>query len=532
VIKYSAIQTQRRNAKMPALTQEDLQIRSAVPVSDIHKFYIKIDKNTHAVFHMEGTISEEEGKDVILQPLSGTTVMISASSQTLFVGILRDIQITHEGACYHVSLTGISSTDKLDHEKKNRSFQDTFMTYREVMQQVIADTPGTKLWFQGIDRTIQKPLYQIDETDWSFLKRLASRLHTVLVPSVNSAAACVHIGKPKGNINKADSQTVCEKIWSDRKSQGISRRIRTSQNWEIGDKIEWEGYRYTISLKECRLEKGLLQFYYTFADDTAFEAEENENLYLTGLMLPATVLDVKEEQVKVKFDMDFIQPLESAYWYPWQPEVGNLAYCMPEKGERVYIHIGNAAGGEDRAVCGVRRNGTGNSELKNSHRYFTTKDKKRLYLEPDAIGFRDMKQKKLLQLKLSDTAGANVTSHRSLALVAKGTIGLKGGSILFQAPKEISLVKRAVSPTVINMCNGFDTVGAADTVMMKGESGDDFPVFFRSGEQDGQEPAITDRKTAQKSIIGSTPTMELTDNLEKQLEGCQVKCLGTGKGDA
>lgn len=110
-------------------------------------------------------------------------------------------------------------------------------------------------------------------------------------------------------------------------------------------------------------------------------------------MLPAAVLDVKEEQVKVKFDMDLTQSEESAYWYPWQPDMGNLAYCMPEKGERVYIHIGNAAGGRDRAVCGVRRNGKGNPELKNTHWYFTTKDKKRLYLEPDAMGFRDMKQK-------------------------------------------------------------------------------------------------------------------------------------------
>lgn len=48
--------------------------------------------------------------------------------------------------------------------------------------QVLADTPGAKLWFHGVDRTIRSPLYQIEETDWGFLKRLASRLHTVLVP--------------------------------------------------------------------------------------------------------------------------------------------------------------------------------------------------------------------------------------------------------------------------------------------------------------------------------------------------------------
>jgi len=37
----------------------------------------------------------------------------------------------------------------------------------------------------------------------------------------------------------------------------------------------------------------------------------------------------------------------------WQATGSCLrAYCMPEKGERVYIHISGAAGGEDHAACG------------------------------------------------------------------------------------------------------------------------------------------------------------------------------------
>ena len=94
----------------------------------------------------------------------------------------------------------------------------------------------------------------------------------------------------------------------------------------------------------------MLQFYYTLSGTSAFREEPYDNTYFTGLLLPAVVLDVKEELVKVKFDMDILQPPESAYWYPWQPDMGNLAYCMPEKGECVYVQIGNAAGGEDKAV--------------------------------------------------------------------------------------------------------------------------------------------------------------------------------------
>lgn len=121
-----------------------------------------------------------------------------------------------------------------------------------------------------------------------------------------------------------------------------------------------------------------------------------------------------------------------------------------------------------------------------------------------------------------------MVSHRTVTITAKETIGLKGGNILFKAPKELSLVKKAASPTVINMCNGFDTIGAADKVLMNGGGGDNFPLFHQPKEQSGEKCSFTDHKAVQKSIIGSTPVKELTSNIEKQLEGCQVKRLKAG----
>lgn len=179
-------------------------------------------------------------------------------------------------------------------------------------------------------------------------------------------------------------------------------------------------------------------------------------------------------------------------------------------------------------MCGVRRNGAGNPGLQPSHRYFTTKDRKRLYMDPDAVGFRDLRQEKPLELRLSDASGADVASHRSITVSARGTIGLKGGSILFQAPKEISLVKRAASPTVINMCNGFDTIGGSDRVLTEGGGGDDFPVFHQRDGRAEAERIFADRSAVGKSVIGSTPVGALADSLARQLEGCQVKRIGRG----
>ena len=74
---------------MSTLTQKDPKIQSSLPITNIQKLHMEIYKNTHAVFHMEGALSEEEGKDIVLQPLSGTTVRIYQMMGSICYGMIR-----------------------------------------------------------------------------------------------------------------------------------------------------------------------------------------------------------------------------------------------------------------------------------------------------------------------------------------------------------------------------------------------------------------------------------------------------------
>ena len=56
--------------------------------------------------------------------------------------------------------------------------------------------------------------------------------------------------------------------------------------------------------------------------------------------------------------------------------MGNLVYCMPEKGEQVYIQLGDYSGEQTLAVCGIHGNGEGHPEMQTTDRYFTASDKK------------------------------------------------------------------------------------------------------------------------------------------------------------
>ena len=191
----------------------------------------------------------------------------------------------------------------------------------EVMQAVLADTPGAKLQFHVEDREIGTPLYQLEETDWAFLKRLAGRLHTGVIVCASSTVPDIHIGVPKGGKHKTDDKMMRESIRYDREHRTFCLRMRTGENWQIGDGVDCEEGLLTVTEKECRLEQGLLYFYNTLAKRAFVEADTCDNTYATGVLLGATVLDVQGEEVKVKFDVDKEQPVESAYWYPWEPDM-------------------------------------------------------------------------------------------------------------------------------------------------------------------------------------------------------------------
>lgn len=513
---------------MSSLTQGDIQVESVVPIAAIQDFYMEVQRNAHIYVRIEGNVSDEAGEECLLQPLAGTKLTIRVDDRILFEGMLKEAQLKQEGMGYYVSLLGVSFTELLDYQRKRRTFQNISMTYREVMKQVLSDIEEVRLQFHVEDQEIGMPVYQIEETDWAFLMRMAGRFNTGIITSAYSIRSDVHIGMPKGQKHRADDKAVRERIWYDRESRSICMYVKTSDSWEIGDRIEWENRELTVTGKKCRLEYGLLQFYYTLTEKAVIRADTSENPYAAGLLLSAEVLDIKEEQIRVKFDIDREQNRESAYWYPWEPDMGNLVYCMPEKGERVYVRIGDVDENKGRVVCGVRRNGTNNPEMNSSHRYFTTKGGKRMYLTPDAIGFRDMKTEKTLQAELKDEMGAGLISHCNLTIIAEDTVRLKGNNVLFQAPEEISLVKKALAPTVLNMCNGFDLIGAADRVVMEGSKEEEFPVFYRE-DQGKANYVFKEPEKMAACMIGSTPSVELNDSLEYKLEGCQVKQLGRSR---
>lgn len=510
---------------MSAVTVGEIKIESAVGIDAINEMRMEIKKNSHASIHIEGIIPEEEGDSILFRPLLQEKLRVWIGEEVLFNGRIAGIHIQREGNVYEVSLDGISTTQILDGEKRNRTFQNTGSIYHEVMEEVLGNTSGTGLIFMPEDMPIGMPLYQIEETDWEFVCRLASHLSAGIFASVLSEGIKIYAGLPSGKVWNGDkADIVRQRAYMDKENRCLCLDIVSYENWKIGDWLEWQEKRYAIIEKNCCLKGGLLCFGYKISQRRAAAVRKYGNPYHGGLLLPAKVLDVKEEAIRVCFEMDKAQKPEEAYWYPWRPETGNLMYCMPEKGERVYIKLGNCEGQNAAAVYGVHGNGKGNPEMKPESRYFTTADGKRMSLLTDSLAFQDLRQTEQLEVRLDDNAGISLTSNKGMLVSAKETIGLKGENIFIQAPQELSIVRRNVfSPTVINMCNGFDSVGVTNEVASNGGGEDSFPVFHEDIGRQGEEFSL---EGVEKNIIASTPGRGLMGGLENQIEGIKVNYIG------
>lgn len=515
---------------MPAITSGEIRIETLVPIEDLQELSMEIKQGSHAVVSLTGFLAEEDGETALFHLWENAELKVWTGNRLLFRGLVREIQVTHEGRGYQISIQGISSTIQIDYKKKNRTFQNCSSTYQEIIRKVLGDTDGANLNFYADDRKTGTPFYQIEETDWEFIRRLASQLKVPIIPSVLSDKPEIYVGLPTGRIHQQDAlEAYGENVWFDKEKMGFCRIIRTYEDLEIGDQVKWEGVHCTITDKSCRLDKGLLVFQYRMMEKALFSVKAYENQKTIGRLLPARVLDAKNEQVKVKFDIDMKQSVEEAYWYPWEPDAGNIMYCMPEKGERIYIYLGDCFNRQAKAVCGVHTNGRGNPEMRTTDRYFTTMNNKRMYLLPDKMGFQDLKQGNPLEMSLTDENGTDFVSNRQIIISARETIGIKGNNLFFQAPKEISLVKRDnVFPTVINMCNGFDSIGSTNEVTMAGAGNEGFPVFREYQQEKGQEYSIDG---IEKEVIASTPGQTLTSGLEKQIRGIRVDQIGTEGAD-
>ena len=434
-----------------------LRLTGALCINRLTALELHVGVNEHGRAIVEGEAGENA-----LEQLQGAVagreqvIMVrdeSGAEQPLFAGVINSADLITYGGynLFHIELQ--SGTIQMDRVKRSRSFQDVDQTYSQVAQRVASGyEDGAVIPTVGLDKPLGVPVIQYRETDWEFLKRMASWCGGVVVPETHYAYPRIWFGFP----DRAFTCTFPEDCYT----SGISQRyyelggpasgfqrsdffyydVPSSQMCDLGWYTVFRGQEFLISEKWAKLERGELLFTYRLGKPGLGYGRKQYNDKISGMTALGEVLSTERETVRLKLDIDEGWNPGGPYPYTWRPETGNMMYCMPQVGTRVSLYFPNYDEQAAIAVNCVRTNGSSCARMSDpSRRSFVTEHGKEMNLYPQEMSFLGGSNG---SIRLADEEGIFVKTDKKITVVAQEGICLKAKAAGLSAPMgELALAR-------------------------------------------------------------------------------------------
>ncbi|AZK48563.1 CdiA family toxin C-terminal domain-containing protein [Paenibacillus lentus] len=360
-----------------------------------------------------------------------------------FSGGISNLGITMEDGIPIVRIEAISRSYEMDIKPKSRSYQNKYLTYTKLIKgltegykrgdaQNEATEPGA---------TIGELIVQYQETDWQFMKRLASRLGTVILPDITMDAPRVYFGVPDFSWGKEFKATHYSMI-QNRESylsyreqavenggeisseiDWISYRARSSQYFRVGENVGFKRQIWVIAESIITYDKGALQYEYVLVKRQALRRKSRLNKAIQGVALEGRVLKRANNMVKVQLDIDEEYDDSGNWWFPYSPEGNNIFHCMPDEGGRIKIYFPNGIEKQAIAINSVRERSeemkTRTVFQKPTTKVFHMPGDAKMELGEDGVLF----EKNTVSIKL-DGDNIDVSAEENILVVAVNTIEL------------------------------------------------------------------------------------------------------------
>ena len=180
----------------------------------------------------------------------------------LFCGYQEKVEIKEEGRYRIADVQAVSGTILLDQKKCNRVFQKKAQTYMGIANTVTADTEHSACILPGSDMQTGGTLIQYQETDWNFLKRMASQLGLPLVPDISYYYPRFYLGLPEGEKKELGEILSCDMCFDGRyyavsgrctvdRKDFICYDVVTGTRLSLGDRVTYEGRGKQLRLCPC-----------------------------------------------------------------------------------------------------------------------------------------------------------------------------------------------------------------------------------------------------------------------------------------
>ena len=422
---------------------ESIQLKGPYEMITLHELELKAAANEHATLRFTGIVSDEK-RDICVQKATPDDVVEVLQvvdgnvEKKLFRGRVQSVAVKAINGMYYLEVHASTHTKDMDIKLKSRSFQNNSMTYGELIKEVLTDYDGDCI----VDRNVEsQPLeyfiLQYKETDWCFLKRIASRFGLTLIPEISADKPKFWFGVPEKTeavelddfhyVIKRDliNHAISAQNYDDTlmETDFTCYELESNQFLPIGARAKCKGIEFVIAQSTTAMKSGALKYLYTLRIETGVRQNEILNNKLIGAMLEGTVKEVESDQVKIDLEIDKGEIPKNYTLFPYSTfytAEGNSGwYCMPEVGDTVRLLFPTAYEDEAIVAGSVRKNGAESKKTADPNiRYIGTNKGKELKLAPKELLISAKKKGKML-IKLDDDKGIDIQSDGVISVSSK-----------------------------------------------------------------------------------------------------------------
>lgn len=458
---------------------KEYNIRTS-PVAFLDILELRVDEeiNQHGTLIISGYISDEDEEKylgILTDDVWEKVQLLSKDGniETMFIGIVTDFAITYINDQKRLTLEVMTGSCLLDGAKHLRSFQNPSMTYEDIFKQITAEYAKADVDFvKSYAEAAGELILQYYETDWAFLKRLASRKHQFLIPDSKvqgirfsyALPELKNFSLPEGGkyTVRKDLSKHREKVYAGMtaaEADSLEYMVECRETHRIGDYTVFHGEKFVVYKIQSRYAGGELLHDCYMKKAKGLEMPEIFHKEMAGCALSARVTKVKEDKVQVAILYDENDRQNINVWYPYAtvystPD-GTGWYCMPEPGDVVRLTVPQKQEKDAFVVSSVHME-TDSPDRKNpEHKVFKSKYQKEVRFTPDSILITNNQGTKIA---LTDAEGIQIVSAHSVMLEAAEdlTITSDEGSLLVAGNSFVNFKQKGTS---IQLDNGISFVG-------------------------------------------------------------------------
>lgn len=306
--------------------------------------------------------------------VSITVKVMSGKEKTIFRGYILQLHMEEKAEYCQVKVLLADTTYLLDLQKKRKSFQNLEMNYKEIIQETCSQNSfgvKTEVIMNVTDKKISEFILQMDETDWTFVRRMASHFSVPVLTDCVTENPRLMIGFPKQSSREVDLdraeykvyyKDMQRQVWQDNNlldrdqllaDDFLSLIVESDEYLTVGTAVKYQGKSYRVAAVDGRLHDGMMHMRYYLIKNGILISKQN-NPSCAGMILTGQVKEVRQDKVKVHFiKIDAAYDKGTTKWFPYSTTYsscdGSGWFVMPSEGDYVRIFFPTSL--EKEAFC-------------------------------------------------------------------------------------------------------------------------------------------------------------------------------------